>query len=205
MEHVDLSTFRNDGYHPGRSLPWQLAWFFLGLPVLRSTLLPFSGLRVRLLCVFGATIGKGVVIKPGVRVKYPWRLTVGDYCWLGEDCWIDNIADVNIGRDACLSQGSYLCTGNHDWSDRSFRLIELKITIGRGAWIGAKAVVCPGVVIGDGAVVAAGSIANRFVPAHEVHAGNPAKFVRKREIRRPDLGAIDAPESQAETVCESYS
>lgn len=206
MEHVQLATFNNDSYHPGRSLVWQLAWFFFGLPLLRSAWLPLSGVRVRLLRAFGAKIGKGVVIKPGVRVKYPWRLSVGDHCWLGEDCWIDNIADVRIGSNVCLSQGSYFCTGNHDWTDPSFRLVEQSIAVNDGAWVGAKATVCPGVTVGAGAVVAAGSIASRAVPAYEVHAGNPAKFVRKREIRKRNAAEDHAiGEMGAEITCESYS
>jgi putative colanic acid biosynthesis acetyltransferase WcaF len=206
MEHVQLATFNNSSYHPGRGLAWQLAWFFFGLPLLRSAWLPFSGVRVRLLRAFGASIGKGVVIKPGVRVKYPWRLWVDDHCWLGEDCWIDNIADVRIGSDVCLSQGSYLCTGNHDWTDPSFRLTEQPITVENGAWVGAKATVCPGVTIGIGAIVAAGSVANRTIPAYEVHAGNPAKFVRRREIRnRSAMEGAAAIAGEAEIPCESYS
>ncbi len=207
MTRVQLSTFNNDSYHPGRSMAWQLAWFFFGLPLLRSGWIPFSGLRVRLLRMFGASIGAGVVIKPGVRVKYPWRLTVGNHCWIGEDCWIDNIADVRLGNDVCLSQASYLCTGNHDWSDPGFRLIEQAISIGDGAWIGARATVCPGVVIGESAVMAAGSIANRAVPANEIHAGNPARFVRDRKLRQPSgrtaYPAAEMKESQI--ACESYS
>ena len=70
------------------------------------------------------------MVKPGVRVKYPWRLRVGDHAWLGEDCWIDNLADVQIGAHACISQAAYLCTGNHDWADPAFALILGPITIG---------------------------------------------------------------------------
>jgi putative colanic acid biosynthesis acetyltransferase WcaF len=207
MAHVQLSTFNNDSYHPGRSLVWQLAWFFLGLPLLRSGWIPFSGLRVRLLRAFGARVGAGVVVKPGVRVKYPWRLTVGNHSWIGEDCWIDNIADVRLGNDVCLSQGSYLCTGNHDWTDPGFRLIEKAILIGDGAWVGARAVVCPGVVIGQNAVLGAGSVAARAVPAQEIHAGNPARFVRERKFQKAPATAADPVDEmkEPEIVCESYS
>jgi putative colanic acid biosynthesis acetyltransferase WcaF len=180
---VDLSLFNNDTYRPGRSHLWQAAWFFFGLPVLRSALLPFSGLRIRLLRLFGARVGNGVVVKPGVRVKYPWRLAIGDHCWIGEDCWIDNVAGVRIGSNVCLSQASYLCTGNHDWTDPAFALTARDIVLEDGVWIGAKAVVCPGVTLGEGAVVAAGAVAARSVPAWEIHAGNPAKFARYRQLR----------------------
>jgi putative colanic acid biosynthesis acetyltransferase WcaF len=96
-----------------------------------------------------------VIIKPGVRVKYPWRLSIGDNSWLGEDCWIDNLAQVSIGANACISQGAYLCTGNHDWSDPAFGLVVKSIVVGDAAWIAAKALIAPGVSLGEGAVAAA--------------------------------------------------
>jgi putative colanic acid biosynthesis acetyltransferase WcaF len=124
-----------------------------------------------------------VVIRPGVRVKYPWHLTVGDDSWIGEDCWIDNLVPVSIGRNACLSQGSYLCTGNHDRSDISFGLIVKPIQVGDGAWVGAKAVLAPGVRLGIGAIAGLGSIVLRDIPDQEIHAGNPATFIAHRRYR----------------------
>lgn len=180
---VHLASFDNSWFQVGRSRLWQAAWFFLGLPVLRCAVLPSSGVRVALLRLFGAEVGHGVTIKPGVRVKYPWRLTVGNDCWLGEDCWIDNLAPVTLGSNVCVSQGAYLCTGNHDWSDPAFALIVKPIALGDGSWVGARALLVPGVSLGEGAVAAAGSVVTRDVPAWEVHAGNPAVFVRRRDLK----------------------
>jgi putative colanic acid biosynthesis acetyltransferase WcaF len=177
---VRLRHYDNSWYQPGRSKLWQLAWFLLGLPVLRSALIPSSALRVWLLRLFGAHIGDGVTIKPGVRVKYPWLLRVGNDSWIGEDCWIDNLAEVRIGNDVCLSQGAYLCTGNHDWSDPAFGLVIQPILIEDGAWVGAKVLLAPGVVVGRSAVAAGGSVVIKSIPAFHVHAGNPAMFVRSR-------------------------
>ncbi len=182
MNPVRLRDFTNSWYQPGRSLPWRLAWFFLGLPLLRSSLIPFSSFRVRLLRLFGATVGDGVVIKPGVRVKYPWRLAVGDHCWLGEDCWIDNLADVRIGGNVCVSQGAYFCTGNHDWTDPSFGLVVKPIVLRDGSWAGAKAVLAPGVTVGECAIASAGSVVTKDIPPFEIHGGNPAVFVKRRQI-----------------------
>jgi putative colanic acid biosynthesis acetyltransferase WcaF len=153
------------------------------LPALRSPLVPFSGTRRLLLKLFGARIGEGVVVKPGVRVKYPWLLDVGPNSWLGEDAWFDNLARISIGSNVCISQGAYLCTGNHDWTDPAFGLIVRPITIEDSAWIGAKAVLCPGAVVSRCAVVAAGSIVVGRLEAHTVYAGNPAVAIRKRIIR----------------------
>jgi putative colanic acid biosynthesis acetyltransferase WcaF len=123
------------------------------------------------------------VWKPGLHVKYPWRLTVGDHTWIGEDCWIDSLADITIGSNVCVSQGAYLCTGNHDWSDPYFGLRVSPIVIGDGAWVGAKAVVCPGVNIEKLAILAAGSVATKSIPSAEIHVGNPAIYSRNRRIR----------------------
>jgi putative colanic acid biosynthesis acetyltransferase WcaF len=183
MSTVDLAAFANSWYNPGKPKWVRVLWFLFGAPVLRSKLLPLSSVRVWLLRAFGASLGEGLVIKPGVRIKHPWMFTAGDHCWFGEDCWIDNLAPVTLGRNVCISQGAYLCTGNHDWSDPVFGLIVKPIVLGDGAWAGAKSVLCPGVWLGDGAIAAAGSVITGSVPAWEIHAGNPAVFVRKRTMR----------------------
>jgi putative colanic acid biosynthesis acetyltransferase WcaF len=183
MSRVNLRDYDNSWYRPGRPLLWQAVWFFIGLPLLRCALLPSSAFRVWLLRRFGARLGTGVVIKPGVRVKYPWHLEVGDCCWLGEDCWIDNLTTVTLGDSVCISQGAYLCTGNHNWSDPSFGLMTKSIVLGNGAWVGAKTLLAPGVELGAGAIASAGSVVMRNIPAFEIHAGNPAAFVKHRRIK----------------------
>jgi len=182
MSFVQLSAFDNSWYRPGRPAWVCAAWFLIGSPLLRLPLIPFSGFRSFLLRLFGARLGAGVIVKPGVRVKYPWLLTVGDHTWLGEDCWIDNLTNVEIGSDACISQSVYLCTGNHNWSDPAFGLIVVPIVIGDGAWIGARSVVGPGVRIGECAIAQAGSVVTKEIPAFEIHGGNPAHFLRKRPL-----------------------
>jgi putative colanic acid biosynthesis acetyltransferase WcaF len=183
MTGVDLASFSNHWYRPGRPVWVRAAWFSIGLPLLRCGSIPFSSFRVHLLRLFGASLGSGVVIKPGVKVKHPWLLTVGSNCWLGEDAWIDNLAPVTLGDNICISQGAYLCTGNHDWADPAFGLIVRPITLRDGAWVGARSVLCPGVELGEGAVAAAGSVVVKNIPAWEIHAGNPAAIVRRRALR----------------------
>jgi putative colanic acid biosynthesis acetyltransferase WcaF len=182
MSDVRLRDYDNSWYDPGRSKIWQAAWFFVGSPILRLSVLPSSALRVWLLKLFGAQLGTNVVVKPGVQVKYPWHLRVGNDAWLGEGCWIDNLTTVRIGNDVCISQGAYLCTGNHNWSDPAFGLAVEPILVGNGSWVGAKVFISPGVVLGDGAVAAGGSVVTKNIPNYEIHAGNPATFVRHRRI-----------------------
>ena len=179
----DISTFDNSWYTPGRSRLVQALWFFLGAPLVRSAVIPSSRLRVFLLRLFGARLGCAVVVKPGVRVKYPWLPSVGSHTWIGEDAWIDNLAPVTLGSHVCVSQGAYLCTGNHDWSDPAFGLMVQPIVLDNGSWAGARSVICPGVSLGEAAVAAAGSVVSSNIPPFEIHAGNPATFVRVREIR----------------------
>lgn len=190
---VDLSQYDNSWYSPGRR-PWvQGLWFFLGLPLLRSSYNPSSAVRRKLLRLFGARIGNGVTIKPGVRVKYPWLLSVGNHTWIGEDAWIDNLAPVQLGSNVCISQGVYLCTGNHDWSDPHFGLLVKPIVIRDGAWIGAKSIVAPGVDVGQGAIASAGSVVKRNLEADTIYGGNPAVALRAR-VARPKADLTEREE-----------
>ncbi len=177
---VDLSQPDNTEYDKGRALPVRIAWHFFGFPIVRAQWLPVSRVKVSILRLFGARVGKGVYLKPGIRIKFPWYLSVGDYCWLGEDLWIDNLAPVTIGSHVCISQGVYLCTGNHDWKSPNMKLFRKPIWIEDGSWIGAKAVVCPGISVGREAIVTVGSVVTRNVPAGQIWSGNPAQFMRHR-------------------------
>ena len=180
---VQLGTYDNHWYSPGRSVLWRAAWLFLGLPLFRASLLPFSRLRVALLKMFGARVGAGTVIHSEVSVKYPWLLEIGDNCWIGERVWIDNLVTVRIGDNVCISQGCYICTGNHDWSDPSFGLIVRPVELKSGAWAGAMSVLLPGVSLNEGSVAGAGSVVAQTIPPYEVHTGNPATFARVRKIK----------------------
>lgn len=191
-DSIDLSRPDNRELVRGAPLWVEALWYFLALPLLRSHLITSSWFRCRLLRLFGAKIGKGVYVKPGLRVKFPWYLEIGEHSWLGEDLWIDNLAYVKIEEHCCLSQGAYLCTGNHDWSSLTMRLTRRNITCKRGSWVGAKAIIGPGVVVGAGAVISTGAVATKSVPDMEVHAGNPAQFVRYRQLRAEKTSSAHA-------------
>ena len=131
---VDHRLFSSPGYSPGRSIVVRAVWLVCeALVFLNPVVTSYRAKRV-LLRSFGARLGAGVVIKPGVHIKHPWRLAVGDQSWIGERVWIDNLADVSIGRNCCVSQGAYLCTGNHDWGDPGMGLFARGITVEDGAW-----------------------------------------------------------------------
>ncbi len=181
---VNLASYENSGYDPGAGFVTRTVWFLLNALIIQSRSIPSSGLRVRLLRLFGAKIGSGVVIKPGVNVKYPWRLRIGDHTWIGEYTWLDSLAPIDIGANCCVSQGAYLCTGNHDWSDTKFSLIVKPIVIEDGAWLGAKAVVLPGVTIATHSIVTAGSVASKNTQPYMIHRGNPAEPIKERKIEK---------------------
>jgi putative colanic acid biosynthesis acetyltransferase WcaF len=179
-----LDLFDDSTLDRGRPA-WVEALWLVFQALFVSSWLPGSRHRRFVLRLFGAKLGKDVVIKPGVRVKFPWRLQIGDHSWVGEDVWIDNLAPVTIGSHCCLSQGVYLCTGNHDWRASTFDLITAPITICDKAWLGAKSVVGPGVTVGEGAALALGSVAARDLKPWWIYQGNPAVAVKERKIQLP--------------------
>ena len=177
-----LDNYTVGTYTPGAKIVKQLLWYFVGSPLFRSYWLPFTGFKVWILRRFGAKIGQKVTIKPGVKIKFPWRLTVGDYVWIGENAWLDNVAQITIESHVCLSQDVYLCTGNHDYNDRNFKLIPAPIHIEQGSWIAARAIVGPGVTVGAGAVLALASVTGRSLQPMTIYAGNPAQSSKQRII-----------------------
>lgn len=179
---VRLRDYDRRGYDPGGGRLSRAIWYVLNALLMRSSI-PGSGFRRLLLRAFGATIGERVVLKPRVNVKYPWHLSIGDDAWIGEDVWIDNLTKVTIERDVCVSQQAYLLTGNHDYTDPCFGLITEPIQVGRGAWIGARATVCPGTIVAEHAIVTVGSVLNGSTEPYGVYRGNPAVRIRERVCR----------------------
>jgi putative colanic acid biosynthesis acetyltransferase WcaF len=177
-----LNQYTLGTYSPGAPHWKQLLWYFLGSPLVASSRLPFSAIKVWTLRRFGAQIGQQVRIKPGVHVKFPWRLTIGDYVWIGENVWLDNLAPITIESHVCISQSVYLCTGNHDWSDRHFQLMPKAILLKTGSWIAARCVIGPGVVVGEGAVLTLGGVTGRSLEPMTIYAGNPAQPIKQRKL-----------------------
>ena len=178
----DLGRYVPAGFTRGRPAILEALWILVQA-LFVSSFLPGSAHRRFLLRLFGATIGAKVILKPGMIVKFPWRLTIGENSWIGEQVWIDNLAPVTIGADCCVSQGAYLCTGSHDWTSGDFTLITRGIAIEPGAWIAARATVGPGVTIGRGAVLGLGSVATRDLEPWTVYAGVPAAAIKRRTIK----------------------
>jgi len=179
-----LDLFSNPEFDRGASRITELAWIILqGL--LFGSWIPGSGWRRVLLRLFGAKIGQGVVLKPGITVKFPWRLDVGDHVWIGEKAWIDNLAPVTIGSHSCVSQGAYLCTGSHNWNDLHFSLITRPIIIGRGCWVGAFARLAPGCEMENGAIITMNALGSGHIKAGEIRFADGATRQRSLTSTEP--------------------
>ncbi len=179
---TDLENYDNSWYKQPPRLK-ALAWWVVSSVFINSPLLTPYRFKAFVLRCFGAKIGRGVALKPQVIIKYPWLLSVGDFVWIGEHVWIDNLCPVVIGNNACLSQGAMLLTGNHNYTSTNFDLMVGQITIDEGVWIGAKAIVCPGVHCRSHAVLCAGSVATKNLEQYQIYQGNPAVFIKERTIK----------------------
>jgi putative colanic acid biosynthesis acetyltransferase WcaF len=160
-----------------------LIWYFINRCFFNTAIpWPFA-FKIFLLKLFGAKVGYGLVLKPKVRIKNPWRLVIGNDCWIGEDVWIDNLENVTIGNNVCLSQGALLLTGNHDYTKISFPYRLGKIIIEDGVWVGAKSIVCSGVTCYNHSILTVNSVATKSLNAFGIYQGNPAIFIKERIIK----------------------
>jgi len=176
----DLSKFRMPNNFRGRSaFVVQLWWIVQGTLFALSPQFMY-GWRRWLLRLFGARIGKGVVIRPSVRITYPWKLTIGDYSWVGDFVELYTLGPIEIGRNAVVSQYSYLCTGSHDMTAISFDIFAKPIVIEDEVWVAAGVFVFPGVTIARGSVIAAKSIVRQSTEEYGVYAGTPLRFLKDR-------------------------
>ena len=174
--------FDKKDYDSGGSALKIGCWYLVSTLFFRSGLIPFSSVLVALLRLFGCKAGKDVRVKPFVNIKYPWKLAIGDHSWIGEGSIIENLAPVTLGKNVCLSQECMLMTGNHNYKKTTFDLFVRPIIIEDGAWIGARAIVSPGLLIASHAIITMGSVATKNAEPYAVYQGNPAMKVGERVI-----------------------
>lgn len=178
--YQDLSSFQmSDGF---RGQPrWVIQiWWLVEKFLFRPSPHIANGWRVFLLRRFGARIGHSVIIRPSASVTFPWKLVIGDYCWIGEDVVLYSLGDIRIGAHSVISQRSYLCAGSHDYTDATFRITSEPILIDEECWLATDVFVSPGVEIGRGTVVAARSTVTRSLPSGVIAVGTPARVLRDR-------------------------
>ena len=174
-------NFNTGDFIIGASILKQFLWYFTDVFFFKSKLIPASSLLVFILRLFGAKIGKQVRIKPGIHIKYPWKLEIGDFSWLA-DCYLENLDWIRIGQNCCISQRAMLITGNHNYKKASFDLRTDPIILEDGVWIGAHANVSPGVIAYSHSVLTFGSTATQNLEPYFIYQGNPALKVKERKI-----------------------
>jgi putative colanic acid biosynthesis acetyltransferase WcaF len=176
----DLGRFRTPTGFRGRSAAVVQLWWFVESCLFRPSPQICFAWRRWLLRLFGARIGRRVLIRPSVRTTYPWKVSIGDYSWVGEDVVLYSLGEIRIGSHSVISQRSYLCTGSHDPGRATFDIFALPITIGSRCWLAADVFVAPGVTIADAAVVGARSTVFHDLPPAMICHGNPARPTRRR-------------------------
>ena len=180
---VDLRTYNSSDYNRGRSDLIVMLWWLVQAIAFPLSLHNLNNFRCMLLRLFGAKIGRGVVIRPTSRFTYPWKVEIGDYSWIGDDVVFYSVDRIIVGSHCVISQKSYLCTGSHDIEDSSFCLIAAQIRIGNGAWIASDCFIAAGVDIGSNSVIGARSNVMKSIPVRQVAWGNPCmpRYPRKIE------------------------
>lgn len=179
-QYIDLSQFRMDPSFRGRSAFMVQAWWLVQDWLIRPSPQFMFGWRRFLWRLFGAKVGKDVLIRPTARVTYPWKVRIGDRSWVGDHAELYSLGAIKIGSDAVISQHVYLCTGTHDFTRIDFPLIAKPIHVEDQAWIAAGCFVAPGVTIGLGTIIAARSFVLKDMPSAMICAGHPAKPIKHR-------------------------
>jgi putative colanic acid biosynthesis acetyltransferase WcaF len=182
---VDLSRFDNSWYQHGAGVVKRTFWYFTNALFFINPLFPFRSVKPALLRLFGARVGKGVVIHPGVNIKFPWKLSIGDHVWIGQRAWLDNIDQLTIHSNVVISQGAMIIQGSHDYKQVDYPTLHKPVVLEEGSWVGAGAIVTLGVTLKSHSVLAAGSMASKDLEPYMIYQGNPAVAVRERVIAAP--------------------
>ena len=162
----------------------RLVWNLIYALFFQLSPAPLHAWRSFLLKMFGATVGRGVHVYPGVRIWAPWNVELGDECGVANGAKLYSQARITIGKRTVISQGVHLCAGTHDYTKPGFPLMTKPIFIGDYAWIAAEAFVHPGVVIGEGCVIGARSVVTKDMPSWMVCSGHPCQPLKERTMEK---------------------
>jgi putative colanic acid biosynthesis acetyltransferase WcaF len=182
MRFQELSNFNLPVGFRGKPGWYVQLWWLVQSLFFKPSLQFMYRWRNFLLRLFGAHIGKGVIIRPSAHIQFPWKLEIGDYSWIGDHVVLYNLSKITIGTNAVISQRSYICTGTHDFTKPNFPIEAYPISIEDEAWIATDVFVGPGVTIGKGAVIGARSSVFKSLDGGKVYIGSPAKFIKERFI-----------------------
>ena len=178
----DLSKFKLPKNFRGKPGWYVQLWWIVQDTLFRWSPQFMYGWRRFLLRLFGAKIGKKVLIRPTAKITFPWKVRIGDYSWIGDDVVLYSLGEIEIGNNVVISQRSYICTGSHDYTKIDFPIFAKKIIIEDEVWLATDVFVAPGVKIGKGTVVGARSSVFKDLPPGKICIGNPAKPIKDRVI-----------------------
>lgn len=176
----NLYKYTTPGDFRGKSKLVVQLWWLVQATVFKMSPQFLYGWRRFLLRCFGAKIGKKVIIRPSVQITYPWKVSIGDYSWIGDEVVLYSLGEIQIGSNTVISQRSYICTGSHDYNSENFNIYSQKITIGDKCWLATDVYVAPSISIGDFTVVGARSSVFANLPSNKVCVGSPAKPIKDR-------------------------
>ena len=175
-----LSLHRIPKGFRGKSKLYVQLWWLVQAIFISLSPQVFYGWRRFWLRMFGASIGKKVLVRPSVKITYPWKVSIGDHSWIGDDAVLYSLGEIEIGSNTVISQKSYLCTGSHDYTKETFDIFANKITVGNGCWLATDVFVAPGIDIGDGAVIGARSSVFKNIETNTINIGSPTKNIGNR-------------------------
>lgn len=184
MAELDLKNYRNRHSFGSKvaRVVWNIVWLLFFRPTPLGNL--FRPWRILLMKMFGADVKWSSNVLPSCRIWQPWKLKMGAYACLGENVDCYSVDQITIGDQATVSQGVKLCTASHDISSKIMELTTAPIIIGDNAWVAGWAIILPGVTVGDGAVVGAGSVVSKTVEDWTIVGGAPARFLKERRLRQ---------------------
>lgn len=176
----NLSKFKMPKGFRGRSGVYVQLWWLVDFLFFKPSPQIVYGWRRFILRLFGAKIGKKVIIRPSVRITYPWKISIGDYSWIGDDVVLYSLGEIEIGKNVVVSQKSYVCAGTHDYTKENFPILGKKTTIEDECWLATDVYVSPGVKIGKGTIVGARSSVFKDLEEGKVCLGSPAQAIKDR-------------------------
>lgn len=180
MKYQNLNRFRLPNGFRGGSVFYVQFWWLVQSSLFHCSPQFAYGFRRWLLRCFGAKIGQGAIIRPSVTITYPWKVKIGDYAWIGDNVVLYSLGEIDIDAHAVISQNSYLCAADHDYTHQDFPIRSRKIIIGPEVWVASDVFVAPGVNIGQGAVIGARSSVFKDMPVGMLCYGSPCEAVRER-------------------------
>ena len=182
QEYQNLKTFKVPKDFHGKSLIYVQLWRTINTFLFKPSPDFIPSFRNHILRLFGAKIGKGVKIKSSTKIHYPWKLKIGDYSWVGYNCDIYNLCELEIGSHVSIAHNVTICGSSHDIHKKSFDIIKLgKIEIQDEVWIANNVFIGPEVIIKKGAVIGANSSTFKNLDEGTIYVGNPAKPIKKRQ------------------------